>query len=63
VYTTDLAFYPYAKVNATVLVVITGITNHHKFNDFKNFLFYFYYHIIAILGVHCDIYKSAYNTS
>jgi hypothetical protein len=24
-------------------------------------LFNFYYHIIVVLGVHCDIYKSAYN--
>jgi hypothetical protein len=23
-------------------------------------MFNFYYHIIVVLGVHCDIYKSAY---
>jgi hypothetical protein len=27
---------------------------------FKN---YFYYHVIVVLGVHCDISKSAYNIS
>jgi hypothetical protein len=30
---------------------------------FIPFLFYFYYHIIIVLGAHCDIYKSAYNIS
>jgi hypothetical protein len=27
------------------------------------FIYYFYYHIIFVLGVHCDIYKSAYLNS
>jgi hypothetical protein len=27
------------------------------------FQFYFYYHIVVVLGVHCDILKSAYNIS
>jgi hypothetical protein len=37
-------------------------TKTHNFIFFKN-LFYFYYHIIVVLGVQCDIYKSAYNVS
>jgi hypothetical protein len=27
------------------------------------FTYLFYYHIIVVLGIHCDIYKSSYNTS
>jgi hypothetical protein len=27
------------------------------------FLKFFYYHIIVVLGVHCDIYKSSYTIS
>jgi hypothetical protein len=36
------------------------IKNHNdNFFDFENF----YYHVTAVLGVHCDIYRSAYGTS
>jgi hypothetical protein len=30
---------------------------------FISFLHNFYYHIIVVLGVHCDIYKSSYSIS
>jgi hypothetical protein len=39
------------KANSKIFLRIS------TFNFFKNF---FYYHIIVELGLHCDIYKSAY---
>jgi hypothetical protein len=33
----------------------------HVYNMYGVILIFFYYRIIVILGVHCDIYKSSYN--